>query len=174
MENLPSAGTDSTVNATFRLNINHANAITITDPKHAIGNSVVLEPFNLPGMVAMHQGVNKMSYATFSSQSDFSTFCLIHGLDKKSGSVSLESEDQKGCFIYSGVHYESGTGIELGCNPESSDWRFKSAASFKLMKGFSKYHPISFVAKGPKRNFLLAPLLSLRDESYTVYLNFQA
>lgn len=58
-ENFRSAGTDSAVNATFRLNINHANGENIAEPKHAIGNSVMLDPFNLPGMVVMHQGVNK-------------------------------------------------------------------------------------------------------------------
>jgi hypothetical protein len=37
-----------------------------------------------------------------------------------------------------------------------------------------QYHPISFVAKGLRRNFLLEPLYSLRDEFYTVYFNLGA
>nr|KYP71149.1 hypothetical protein KK1_010393 [Cajanus cajan] len=44
-----------------------------------------------------------------------------------------------------------------------------NATSFVTRKGLSQYHPISFVAKGINRNFLLEPLFSFRDEHYTVY-----
>ncbi|KAL2507889.1 hypothetical protein Fot_31536 [Forsythia ovata] len=142
-------------------------------PTDAIGKLVMLEPFNFPGMLIVHQGVEQYLGVTDASNGGgSSTFSLISGLDGKNGTVSLESTDHKGCFVYSGINYISGTSIKLSC--KSSDSGFKQAASFTLTKGFSEYHPISFVAKGANRNFLLAPLLSLRDESYTVYFNIQS
>ncbi|XP_022846362.1 uncharacterized protein LOC111369111 [Olea europaea var. sylvestris] len=101
-----------------------------------------------------------------------STFRLISGLDGKNRKVSLESEDHKGCFLYSSIDYQSVTSVKL--RRKSSESGFKQAASFTLRKGLSEYHPMSFVAKGSDRNFLLAPLLSLRDEYYTVYFNIQS
>lgn len=64
--------------------------------------------------------------------------------------------------------------VKLKCSSGSSDVGFKQAASFTLRDGISKYDPISFVVKGATRNFLLQPLVSLRDENYFVYFNIQS
>nr|GMD20628.1 uncharacterized protein LOC109160191 isoform X1 [Ipomoea batatas] len=171
MDKYPETGTDSAIRATFRL-ISKDTSRTHSD---FIGKLVTLEPFDYPGMVVMHQEKgNNLVVASSSHNSSSSAFLLSTGLDGKNGTVSLESTSLKGCYVYSGVDYKPGLGVKLSCMDGSSDAGFKQAASFKLETGITEYHPISFVAKGPQRNFLLAPLLSLRDESYTVYFNFQS
>uniref|UniRef100_A0A5B7A8K3 Alpha-L-arabinofuranosidase B arabinose-binding domain-containing protein n=2 Tax=Davidia involucrata TaxID=16924 RepID=A0A5B7A8K3_DAVIN len=174
MEKLPEPGTDGAVHATFRLLLKDVNSSLLSAPKDAIGKSVMLEPFDFPGMFVVQQGAEKELGVPDSGvdAGGSSAFHLVQGLDGKPETVSLESESQKGCFVYSGVNYNSGTSIKLSCKP--SDAGFKEATSFILKDGISKYHPISFVAKGGMRNFLLAPLLSMRDESYTPYFNIQA
>ncbi|XAR62385.1 hypothetical protein NMG60_11017119 [Bertholletia excelsa] len=172
MERLPEAGTDSSVHATFRLIIIDSTSSEFSEPKDAIGKLVKLELFDFPGMVLKHQGRDESLAFTDSSNSSDSIFHFVEGLDGKTGSASLESKSEEGCFLYSGVNYTSSSTVKLSCNAgSSSEAEFKKAASFMLKDGISEYHPISFVAKGVNRNFLLAPLLSLRDESYTVYFN---
>ncbi|KAL3828163.1 hypothetical protein ACJIZ3_016965 [Penstemon smallii] len=170
MENFPESGTDSAVSSSFRLILKNPTSEKYSNPKDAIGKLVMLEPLNFPGMFVVHNGEER---SVGVSDSGGSVFRLVDGLDGKDGSVSLEPEERKGCFVYSGVDYTAGKSVDLGCNNDSSDVGFNQAASFTLRKGLSEYHPISFVAKGVQRNFLLVPLLSLRDESYTVYFNFQ-
>ncbi|GMY16330.1 DUF1680 domain-containing protein [Fagus crenata] len=175
MEKSPAPGTDSAVHATFRLVLNDSSPAEVSTVKDAIGQSVMLEPFGFPGMVVVHQGTDKnLAVADSGGDDGTSIFQLVAGLDGRAETVSLESESNKDCFVYSGVNYNSGTSMKLSCKSESSDDDFNQAASFVLDKGISEYHPMSFVAKGAKRNFLLAPLLSSRDESYTVYFDIQA
>jgi uncharacterized protein len=50
----------------------------------------------------------------------------------------------------------------------------EQAASFVQTARLRQYHPISFIAKGAARDFLLEPLYSLRDEFYTAYFNIGA
>ncbi|XP_031100480.1 uncharacterized protein LOC116004530 [Ipomoea triloba] len=172
MDKYPETGTDSAIRATFRLISKDDTSKTHSD---FIGKLVTLEAFDYPGMVVMHQGKdNNLVVTSSSDDSGSSAFLLSTGLDGKNGTVSLESTSQKGCYVYSGVDYKPGLGVKLSCMDGSSDAGFKQAASFKLESGITEYHPISFVAKGPERNFVLAPLLSLRDESYTVYFDFQS
>nr|GMD12967.1 Alpha-L-arabinofuranosidase B [Ipomoea batatas] len=172
MDKYPETGTDSAIRATFRLISKDDTSRTHSD---FIGKLVTLEPFDYPGTVVMHQGKdNNLVVTSSSDDSGSSAFLLSTGLDGKDGTVSLESTSQKGCYVYSGVDYKPGLGVKLSCMDGSSDAGFKQAASFKLESGITEYHPISFVAKGPQRNFVLAPLLSLRDESYTVYFDFQS
>ncbi|GER38331.1 non-reducing end beta-L-arabinofuranosidase [Striga asiatica] len=147
MEKLPEPGTDATLKSTFRL-LYHSKTEKL----------VKLELFDFPDTFL---SVDKCS----------SIFRLANGLDGKTGTVSLESESKKGCFIYSGLLSGLGPGVTLNCSSGPFDAGFRSATSFMLRHGISKYNPISFVAKGVKRNFVLVPLLSLRDESYTVYFN---
>ncbi|KAI3449929.1 hypothetical protein Pfo_006594 [Paulownia fortunei] len=174
MENFPQPGTNSAVSSSFRLVLKEPAPGNFSKPADAIGKLVMLEPFNLPGKVIAHYGEGKNLGVADSSEAGGTVFRLVAGLDGKNTTVSLESEDQNGCFVYSGVDYKNGTSIKLSCNSRSSDEGFKQAASFILRKGFSEYHPISFVARGIQRNFLLSPLLSLRDESYTVYFNIHS
>ncbi|XP_034688399.1 uncharacterized protein LOC117916455 [Vitis riparia] len=175
MEKFPEEGTDASLHATFRLVLKDVSSLKVLSPKDAIGKSVMLEPIDLPGMVVVQQGTNKNLGIADSAAGKGSLFHLVAGLDGKDGTVSLESESQKDCYVYSGIDYNSGTSIKLKSLSESgsSDEDFNKATSFILKEGISQYHPISFVAKGMKRNFLLTPLLGLRDESYTVYFNIQ-
>ncbi|CAK9145306.1 unnamed protein product [Ilex paraguariensis] len=174
MEDFPDTGTDSSIHATFRLILNDPTLSNFSSPKDAIGQSVMLEPFDFPGMFVVHQETDEKLVVADSTNDRNSVFRLVPGLDRNDKTVSLESESQKGCFVHSGVHHYSGASVKLGCIYSSSGAWFNQAASFMLNGGISEYHPISFVAKSATRNFLLAPLLSLRDESYTVYFNIQS
>ncbi|PIA53548.1 hypothetical protein AQUCO_00900257v1 [Aquilegia coerulea] len=173
LETMPESGTTSAIHATFRF------VTKDTDPSHSFSESVMIEPFDLPGMLVVHQGrdENLTIANNDGTMRSSSVFRVVEGLDKK-GTVSLESESQKGCFLYSRVFAveDSRANIKLSCQSagSTSDAYFQQATSFKLEKGLSEYHPISFVAKGSKKNFILMPLLSLKDETYTVYFNFKA
>lgn len=177
MEKYPERGTDSAVRATFRLILNDPSA-EATELQDLIGKRVMLEPFDFPGMVLGNQGEDeKLSIAGSDSEGHSSDFYLVEGLDGKNGTVSLESANKEGCFVYSGENYESGAQLKLSCKSKLSsslDDGFNQASSFVLETGASQYHPISFIAKGATRNFLLSPLLSFIDESYTVYFNIIA
>ncbi|XP_021813947.1 uncharacterized protein LOC110756798 [Prunus avium] len=168
----PETGTDTSAHATFRL-ISNDLSTKLSTVNDAIGKSVILELFNLPGKVLVQQGKdNNLGIADMSSSKDSSVFHLVPGLDGKN-TVSLESESFKGCFVYS-EKIEALAGLKLVCSPESSDAGFNQAASFVKSNGISQHHPISFEAKGATRSFLLAPLSSFHDESYTAYLNITA
>ncbi|CAN4094877.1 unnamed protein product [Withania somnifera] len=174
MEKYPEAGTAAAISATFRLVSLDKSSVKPSQHKDLIGKQVMLELFDLPAMFISHQGQEQSLGIAASSDEGGSLFRLTAGLDGKDNTVSLESETQKGCFIYSGVDYKSSSTVKLSCNTKALDAGFKQAASFTLGNGISEYHPISFVAKGAKRNFILSPLLSFRDESYTVYFNIQS
>ncbi|KAK9274092.1 hypothetical protein L1049_018906 [Liquidambar formosana] len=173
MEKVPESGTDSSVHATFRLILEEPTSSNFIPLKDAINKSVMLEPFDFPGMVVVHQGKGKNLAIANSDSGGSSVFRLVKGLDGKAGTVSLESQNQKNCFVFSGSKYSPGASLKLSCNSGSSNAGFNEATSFILKSGMSEYHPISFVAKGAYRNFLLSPLLSLRDESHNVYFNIQ-
>ncbi|KAF9597406.1 hypothetical protein IFM89_017752 [Coptis chinensis] len=164
MEKMPESGTDAALQATFRFVSENLNS----SENSFIGKTVMMEPFDLPGLLVVQQGKNQ-TLAVGDTEGS-SMFRVVKGLDGK-GTVSLESVSQKGCFLYTGVNYKAGTKIKLSCQSGLKDAAFPQATSFKLSKGLSEYHPISFVANGAKRKFLLMPLLSMRDESYTVYFS---
>lgn len=174
MEKYPEAGTDSAVSATFRLISNDKESVKLSEPKDFVGKLVMFEPFGFPGMFITRIGNDTSLGIPQSSDGAGSLFRLVEGLNGKNGTVSLEADAQRGCFMYSGVDYKDILSVKLNCNSKSFDAEIKQAASFKLGNGIAQYHPISFVAKGSKRNFLLAPLLSFKDESYTVYFNIQS
>ncbi|KAF5735763.1 hypothetical protein HS088_TW15G01279 [Tripterygium wilfordii] len=177
METSPKAGTDSSIHATFRVIVKDSTASPVSTNEVAIGKSVMLEPIDFPGFLVFSQGKDEnlvVAIADSDSSKGSSVYRLVEGLDGNEGAVSLESESNKGCFVYSAESYNSGASLKLHCQSTSSKAEFShEAASFKMSKGLSEYHSISFVAKGGERNFLLEPLLSLRDESYTVYFNIQ-
>lgn len=172
LQNLPDPGTDGALHATFRL-IPRESSSKISTWREAIGKPVMLEPFNLPGMLLMHQGAEKSLVIGDSSNGGASSvFLVVSGLDGQKDTISLESESNKGCFVYSGL--SSSASVTLKCKSDSDDQTFIQAASFIAEEGLSQYNPISFVAKGAKRNFLLEPIFAFRDEPYTVYFNIQA
>lgn len=163
MNKIAISGTDDSIHATFRL--------------IQVEKSVMLEPFDLPGCLVAHQGPNKgfeVGYVTdrehitaYDVKAVYLFNMMVPGLNGKENSVSFESTDNEGCFIASG---DDETSLVLGCK-ENGDDAFVENASFFMEKGVREYHSISFVAKGVRRNFVLEPLLSLRDESYTAYFN---
>lgn len=161
-------GTDAAIHATFRAHpqedsteMHDIYSTTLT------GTSILLEPFDLPGTVITNN-------LTLSAQkSSDSLFNIVPGLDGNPNSVSLELGTKPGCFLVTGTNYSAGTRIEVNCKSslESIGGILEQAASFSRTDPLRQYHPISFVAKGMARNFLLEPLYSLRDEFYTVYFN---
>lgn len=161
-------GTDAAIHATFRAHpqedsteLHDIYSTTLT------GTSILLEPFDLPGTVITNN-------LTLSAQkSSDSLFNIVPGLDGNPNSVSLELGTKPGCFLVTGTNYSAGTRIEVNCKSslESIGGILEQAASFSRTDPLRQYHPISFVAKGMARNFLLEPLYSLRDEFYTVYFN---
>ncbi|CAL1391150.1 unnamed protein product [Linum trigynum] len=178
MEKLSIPGSDASVHSTFRLVSSNNNHKLSTTLKDLIGEKVMLEPFHLPGMVLTQNGKDEAIMVKNSVPSDGSSeFLVVSGLDGKEGSVSLESVAQKGCFVFSGVDYKPGAKVKLSCRTSSGSGggdEFGKGASFSANRGLSQYHPLSFVAKGENRGFILAPLLSFRDESYTVYFHFRS
>ncbi|KAL9458778.1 hypothetical protein AB3S75_007619 [Citrus x aurantiifolia] len=174
MEKFPESGTDAALHATFRLIMKEESSSEVSSLKDVIGKSVMLEPFDFPGMLVVQQGTDgEIVVSDSPKEGDSSVFRLVAGLDGKDETISLEAVNQKGCFVYSGMNFNSGASLKLSCSTESSEDGFNEAASFVMEKGISEYHSISFLAKGARRNFLLAPLLSFRDETYTVYFNIQ-
>jgi len=160
MQKSPEPGTENALHATFRL-----------IPKDADGKTVTLEPFDLPGMTVSHQEPEKPLILVDSSHGGpSSVFLVVSGLDGSNQTVSLQSQSNKDCYVYSDM--SSGSGVKLRCKSDS-EASFNQAASFVSGKGLRQYHPISFVAKGGNQNFLLEPLFNFRDEHYTVYFNIQ-
>ncbi|KAK7341613.1 hypothetical protein VNO80_24550 [Phaseolus coccineus] len=170
MQNFPESGTDLALQATFRLVPKESSSkfSTLADTND---KSVMLEPFDLPGMNVIHQGADKPLLIVDSSDGKpSSVFLVVPGLDGRNETISLESQSDKGCYVYSGL--SSSAGVKLSCKSDS-DATFNQATSFISQKGLSQYNPLSFVAKGANRNFLLEPLFSFRDEHYTVYFNIK-
>lgn len=165
MGRLNISGTEAALQATFRI-IPTDPSTKFSSIKDIIGKSIVLEPIAFPGMLVAQLGKDNILAVQDASSAQSSTFHLVSGLNGKD-TLSLESETHKGCFVYSCRNLE----LKLSCNSGSSDAKFSDAASFVTGKGLSQYHPISFVAKGVRRNFLLEPLYNFRDEYYTVYFN---
>ncbi|XP_071706513.1 uncharacterized protein [Rutidosis leptorrhynchoides] len=155
MQEFPEPGSTSSVFTTFRL-------ISI-EPNNTVSQPVMLEPYSLPGSVLVHQGREKSLGIENYSDNKNSLFNLVTGDD---GMVRLEAQTEEGCFVSN----FNGT-VNLKCDSGGSDDAFLKSTSFVIGDGISQYHPISFVVKGFKRNFLLQPLFSLRDEHYTVYFN---
>ncbi|CAJ1933250.1 unnamed protein product [Sphenostylis stenocarpa] len=170
MQELPESGTDVDPRATFRLVLKESSSMfsTLAD---ANDRSLMLEPFDLPGMNVIHQGADKPLVIVDSSLGGpSSVFLVVPGLDGRNETISLESQSNKGCYVYSDL--SSSAGVKLSCK-SNSDASFNQATSFVAREGLSQYNPISFVAKGVNRNYLLQPLLTFRDEPYTVYFNIQ-
>ncbi|KAL9256424.1 hypothetical protein AKJ16_DCAP13215 [Drosera capensis] len=166
----PEAGNHSAVHATFRLILSQSMPSSSPSSEEfsslgdVIGKSVMLEPFDFPGMVVSHSGTDK---GLFIGKKDSATeFHVVKGLGGEDGTVSLESKSEKGCFVYSGQE------VTLSCGSGSSkNAGFAKGASFVLEKGLREYHPISFVAKGETRSYVLEPIMNMRDEFYNVYFH---
>lgn len=163
-------GTDTAIHATFRAHPQDSLELHDIYSTTIKGASLLIEPFDMPGTVITNN-------LTLSAQkgSD-SLFNIVPGLDGNPNSVSLELGTKPGCFLVTGADYSAGTKIQVSCKSslQSIGGILEQAASFVQTAPLRQYHPISFVAKGVRRNFLLEPLYSLRDEFYTVYFNIGA
>ncbi|KAF8691396.1 hypothetical protein HU200_040532 [Digitaria exilis] len=163
-------GTDTAIHATFRAHPQDSLELHDIYSTTIKGASLLIEPFDMPGTVITNN-------LTLSAQkgSD-SLFNIVPGLDGNPNSVSLELGTKPGCFLVAGADYSAGTKIQVSCKSslQSIGGILEQAASFVQTAPLRQYHPISFVAKGVRRNFLLEPLYSLRDEFYTVYFNIGA
>lgn len=174
MEEWPAEGTNSALHATFRAifpDSGSKHGQVIASMKSA-QTSVMLEPIDVPGMVVTRRGPSNDLAVAAADATDDCVFNVVQGLDGKKDTVSLESSAREGCFVSGGVESSAGGKIRLMCISDSAappDASFRRAASFTPVAGLRPYNPISFTAKGKRRNFLLEPLLSLRDENYTVY-----
>ncbi|RRT51194.1 hypothetical protein B296_00015308 [Ensete ventricosum] len=172
MEELPIEGTNAAIHGTFRF--------VFPEKAAAVQSYVMLEPFDLPGMMVVHRGPNNGLAVSSSSTAPGADamFNIVQGLDGEDEMVSLESSTQRGCFVcgIGGSYFSAARNktVQLIC-PSDSEldmMSFRRAVSFTpVARGLRQYHPISFVAKGVSQNFLLEPLLSLRDETYTVYFH---
>ncbi|WOK92945.1 hypothetical protein Cni_G01637 [Canna indica] len=175
MEEWPAEGTNAAIQATFRAFFGDSKHQNVLASMNTVLSHLMLEPFDLPGTVVVHQGPNNVLAFSTAAGSE-SLFNIVQGLDGKHESVSLESSSQQGCFVSTGVvGYSAGNRIKLVCVSDSEpDMSLRRAASFIPVSRLRQYNPISFVAKGARRNFLLEPLLSMKDETYTVYFNIGA
>jgi len=161
-------GTDAAVHATFRL-------IPQGSPGAGAMNStasVMLEPLDMPAMVV----TDKLTVSA--EKSSGALLDVVPGLDGSPGSVSLELRARLGCFLVGGGR-RRGKKVEIGCGgvrKRGGDGGagFRRAASFARAEPLRRYHPVSFAARGVRRSFLLEPLFTLRDESYTIYFNLVA
>lgn len=182
MQDIPVVGSHSSVEATFRIYPQDAKPKQFFISSRKSNNNkgkgssteayVMIEPLDMPGMVI----TNALSIS--GTRGSDSAFRLIPGLDGTADSVSLELGTKPGCYISTGtVDYSTGKKLQVSCRGSSQvsdDVAFKRAATFVAVNGARQYNPLSFVAKGQKRNFLLEPLMGLQDEFYTVYFNVGA
>ncbi|XP_076920005.1 uncharacterized protein LOC143581003 [Bidens hawaiensis] len=155
MQKLPKPGSNTSVFATFRL--------VSTEQNTTVSQAVMLEPYSLPGSVLVHQGRGERLAVDRYSVTWNAVFYMVNGYD---GTVRLEAQSEEGCFVLN-----SGGFVKLACDYGGLDDTFMKLTSFVVRDGINRYDPVSFVAKGLRRNYLLQPLFSLRDENYTVYFN---
>ncbi|KAG8094802.1 hypothetical protein GUJ93_ZPchr0012g21787 [Zizania palustris] len=171
MQDVPVAGSDACVHATFRVYHPYgADADADGASGRLLGRDMTIEPFDRPGM-AVSYGLN------VSWLGPDTLFNTVAGLDGLPGSVSLELATSPGCFVTTPTTaYLAGAKVHVSCRlstdgSNDDDKAFRLAASFTLTTPLRLYHRLSFAARGTERNFLLEPLQSLQDEFYTVYFN---
>lgn len=191
MSSVPVNGTNQCGLATFRV----AEPLGNYSQRIAHKKRVVsLELFSQPGRFLRHDGKdslisagppNCLEHAGLGNQklvtksktlgdcpTEDSVFVLLPGLTGDSDTVSFEAANKPGCFLSTSSDPTSVSGgVFLRC--KSSGNTFDATSTFSVQPGLAAYHPLSFIAEGAYQNFLLAPLNSLRDETYTVYFDIQ-
>ena len=186
---VPAEGTDQAHFATFRI------TRPLTNVSSRIGaskddNVVSFEVFREPGRYLMHNGQDApisdidcssllghdvsptMGEPKLSLQKQ-SLFVLLPGLTGESNTVSFEAVSQPGCFLSlkSKDPLTTPGSVFLRCKTslEDDDETFGRMSTFRMHKALASYHRHSFIAKGKSKNFVIAPLYTLRDETYTTY-----
>ncbi|GJT92691.1 alpha-L-arabinofuranosidase B, arabinose-binding domain-containing protein [Tanacetum coccineum] len=112
MVNFPNPGDSDSVISTFRIITNSSISTRVPSHKDAIGEAIMLEPYSLPGMLLVHQGKEKTLEISDSSNHDNALFRLVEAND---GTVRIEAENQKGCFVYN-----SNGSVKLSCDEKDS------------------------------------------------------
>lgn len=197
MSSAPVDGTDQSGLATFRV----ADPLGNYSQRIAHGKRVVsLELFSQPGSFLKHNGkdnlisagppncleytavlrTQKLAMSLEKSKTlgdcpiEDSVFLFLPGLTGENDTVSFEAASRPGCFLSSSSGETSVPGgVFLRCKTSENENTFAAHSTFSVQRGVAAYHPFSFIAEGMHRNFLLAPLNSLRDESYTIYFDIQ-
>ncbi|XP_078442990.1 uncharacterized protein LOC144712614 [Wolffia australiana] len=160
MEEAPVEGSNAAVLASFR-------AVPLNSSSESL---IMLEPFDLPGMAVAPLDADQ-SLAISLSPGKESVFRLVALPKGEQNAVLLESMHHPGCFLHGPPRRAAGEKVRLVCGPPAATAK---EARFSLYSGSRAYDPISFVARGTRRQFLLEPLANLRDETYTVYFNVTA
>ena len=200
MSPIPMDGTNECGLATFRVTDpldNHTQRIAHGKPV------VSLELFSQPGRflkhngkdrlitagppnclehTAVHDGLWNQKLTTNSEKSKTlgdcptqdSVFIVHPGLTGKKNTVSFEAANQPGCYLSSSSDATPVPGgVFLRCRTSKNNIIFDVMSTFSAQAGAAAYHPLSFIAEGEYRNFLLTPLNSLQDETYTMYFDIQ-
>ena len=187
---VPAEGTDQAHFATFRI------ARPLTNVSSRIGVSkdddvVSFEVFREPGRYLMHNGqdapisdidcssllgreVSPTMGEPILSLQNQSLFVLLPGLTGERNAVSFEAVSQPGCFLSlkSKDPLTTPGSVFLRCKTSlggDDDETFGRMSTFRMHKALASYHRHSFIAKGKSKNFVIAPLYTLRDETYTAY-----
>lgn len=145
----------------------------------------MIELFDQPKTFVAEQGVGEnLTLSRRGSMDDdwddeSTIFQIYDDLEGNGNTISLESRGKRGCFVALGDNkhqLDVGSSVKLVCvcrkhSSSCTDRGGSSAMSFTLTQGMREYNPISFVAKGKERNFLLEPLMNFQDKYYNVYFN---
>lgn len=149
-----------------------------------VGKLVAIEPFNLPGRFLTHRVGRRVDIFRASMLQNSGKGCghghqhpsgtdavfqIVPGLLAQRDYVSFEAVSKHGCFL--STETDPFNHVSLGCKTGDDDELFKKASSFLVNRPLASYHSMSFMAKGVNRDYLLSPLISYRDENYTIFFN---
>ena len=98
MEEFPVSDTDAALHATFRLILKDASLSNFSSLNNVIGKSVMLEPFDFPGMLVQQGKEDELVVSESPKEMGSSGFRLVAGLDKRNETLSLEAENRMGIF----------------------------------------------------------------------------
>ncbi|KAJ7519429.1 hypothetical protein O6H91_20G037800 [Diphasiastrum complanatum] len=192
MDRLPSKGTDAALSSTFHVVSPVANILldyrslaeglsSFHQSSSLLFEAVSLELFDRPGSYLAHQGKDgsNITILFISPKPEGipnddllkAVFNILPSLSGEEHKISFQAAGLPGCYIYAPIDAAKQEGVELRCSGSKDDTTFNHATSFSVQGGLSSYHPMSFIAYGPARNYLLYPLSAFMDESYTVYFD---
>ncbi|KAI5082381.1 hypothetical protein GOP47_0002124 [Adiantum capillus-veneris] len=142
-----------------------------------LGKIVSIELFDQPGNFLVHRDMRKVETMRvnrgYNSNQHFAhldfAFRVVSGLHFPEKYISFEAVSKPGCYLHAEQDWYQTVGLK--CSTLSSDEQFQAGASFLIRKPLASYHSVSFIAKGLNKDYLLSPLMSLKDESYTVFFN---
>eukprot|EP00250_Pteridium_aquilinum_P011286 c19966_g1_i1 orf=356-3310(-) len=143
-----------------------------------VGELVSVEVFNQPGSFLMHMDSGRVEVTRVNVRQNNGEGCghgsktvfqIIPGLHPQQDYISFEAVSNPGCFLYTEPDHSKT--VRLGCVASESDEHFHKAASFLIHRPLASYYPMSFIAKGTNKDYVLSPVTSFMDESYTIFFN---